>query len=415
MNIVEDFAKNFFANRIGGKAFGKSDKIYKFEKIKQAKRAAIKRHPDRIILDMGIGEPDVVADESVINTLFEEAKCFENRGYADNGCFELKEAISKYMQNMFKVKLDPDKEILHSVGSKAALSILPLCFVNPEDTVITTIPGYPIFGTHAQYLGANVLKLPLFRDSGFLPQFETLSQDILKKTKVVVLNYPNNPTGAISSGEFFKRIIDLAHKYSFLIVNDAAYSALTFDPGDRISIFEVDGAKEVALELHSMSKGFNMTGWRIGWVCGNEYLINAYAVAKNNTDSGQFLPIQKAAIKALENLEISQNNANRYSQRMDKVINIFDDRGLKILKPKAGFFIYFSIPRKAKIGNEIFDFETAEAFTEWMITKLGIVGVPWDDVDHAVRLSMTFTSNKLNEQQALDLLTERIKRVNFFF
>lgn len=415
MNKAEDFAKKFFSNRIGGEKFGQSEKIYKFEKIKRAKRKALREHPERTILDMGIGEPDCMADESAIQALYEEANKFENRGYADNGCYELKLKIAEYMRQMFQVSLDPDKEILHSIGSKAALSILPLCFVNPGDVVLVTTPGYGVFGTHSQYLGANVISLPLYKKNEFLPDVESLPPEILNKTKVLLLNYPNNPTGAIANRDFFSKTVELAHKYSFLIIDDAAYSGLTFSPQDRISILQLDGAKEVALELHSMSKAFSMTGWRIGWVCGNEHLIHAYGNVKDNTDSGQFLPIQKAAAKALTRPDIPQKNAARYSKRMDKVIEIFNSRGFNFEKPKAGFFIYSNIPSAATLDGQNFRFQSAEKFSEWMIEKLAIVSVPWDDAEHAIRLSMTFTNLEMDEKKALDILKQRLSGVSFVF
>ncbi|MDR0679479.1 MAG: aminotransferase class I/II-fold pyridoxal phosphate-dependent enzyme [Puniceicoccales bacterium] len=414
MGTIENFAKNFFANRIGGKNFGEDTKIYKFEKIKRAKREAQSKYPNRILLDMGVGEPDEMADPETINVLFQEAKQFRNRGYADNGCFEFKEAVAKYMASAFNVALDSDGEILHSIGSKAALSILPLCFVNDSDTVITTTPGYPVFGTHSHYLGANVISLPLSRANSYLPELEKLSEETLRKTKIVSLNYPNNPTGATCTREFFKKVIELAHRYEFLIINDAAYADLAFDEADRLSILEIDGAKEVALELHSMSKGFNMTGWRIGWVCGNRYLINTYGNVKDNSDSGQFLPIQKAAARALADNSIAEANGTRYSRRMDVVIALMGECGFKLEKPKAGFFLYGLIPAEAEFNETTIYFSSAEQFAQWMIAELGIVCVPWDDIEPAVRLSMTFTSDILNEQRALELLRERLGTVRFF-
>lgn len=416
MDTAEIFAKSFFSERIGGKAFGQVNKIYKFEKIKRAKRNAIKNYPDRIILDMGVGEPDDIADSRTIDTLSKEAKEFNNRGYADNGCDEFKVAVAKYMQQIFNITLDPYTEILHSIGSKSALSILPLCFINPGDTVLTTTPGYNIFATHAKYLGANVVPLPLLEKNNFLPDLSSLTASLLQKTKVIILNYPNNPTGAICSYDFFSKIIEIAHKYSILVINDAAYSGLVFSPEDQLSIFQIDGAKNVALELHSMSKGFNMTGWRIGWVCGNQHLINAYGTVKDNTDSGQFLPIQKAAAYALAQTDIPKANALRYSKRMDAIIEIFNAHGFQFFKPKAGFFIYTNtLPHSVKNKEKSYSFSCAENFSEWMIHELGIVSVPWDDVEPAIRLSMTFTSPSMNEQQAISLLKERLSNIHFSF
>jgi LL-diaminopimelate aminotransferase len=413
MVATRTFAKNFFADRVGGESFGKTNKIYKFERIKRAKRAAMAKYPGRILLDMGIGEPDEMAAQEIIDVLYLEAKKFENRGYADNGCAELREAIARYMLATFDVPLDGGSEILHSIGSKSALSILPLCFVNPGDIVIATTPGYPVFGTHSKYLGANVIELPLLKANGYLPQIEALGEETLHKTKVLSLNYPNNPTGAMATREFFRKVIDLAHKYEFLVINDAAYAALVFDESDRLSILEIDGAREVAIELHSMSKGFNMTGWRIGWVCGNASLIGCYGHVKDNTDSGQFLPIQMAAIHALADASIPRDNGERYSRRMDAVIEIMDGRGFKFTKAKGGFFLYEAMPAAVEFNGETVRFNSAELFAEWMIAELGIVCVPWDDGEPSIRLSMTFSSESLSEQRAIALLEERMNSVKF--
>ena len=289
--------QNLFAERIGGSQFGKSTAIYKFEKIKRAKRAAKAAKPDFPLIDMGVGEPDEMAFPEVIDALIEGAKNPANRGYADNGADELKQAAARYMNQVFGVQLDAMTEVMHSIGSKAALSILPTCFINPGDVVLMTTPGYPVFGTHAKYLGGEVYNMPLTEQNGFLPDLDAVPADIAKRAKVMVLNYPNNPTGACATREFFEQAVAYAKKHNILIVQDAAYAALRFE-GSPLSILQIAGAKDTAIELHSLSKSFNMTGWRIGWVCGNPLAVAAYANVKDNTDSGQFLGIQHAAADA---------------------------------------------------------------------------------------------------------------------
>ncbi|MDR1173782.1 MAG: aminotransferase class I/II-fold pyridoxal phosphate-dependent enzyme, partial [Puniceicoccales bacterium] len=386
MDVGGQFAKKFFSERIGGKNFGDDNQTYKFEKIKRAKREAIAKFPGRVLIDMGVGEPDDMAASSVIESLAYEAKKYENRGYADNGCQDFKEAVASYMKSQFNVSLDPQTEIIHSVGSKAALSILPLCFINPGDIVLMTTPGYPVFGTHSRYLSADVMHLPLRAKNGYLPVLDDIPRHILQKTKAILINYPNNPTGACATKEFFKKLVHLAHEHSLLIINDAAYASLTFRGEDRLSIFNVDGAKEVSLELHSMSKGFNMTGWRLGWVCGNPLLMAAYAHVKDQTDSGQFLAIQKAAAQALQNnMSIPVENAQKYERRMNQIAPILKNCGFNVGNVQAGFFLYTQIPNSAEYDGQIFDFPSAEKFAEWMITDLGIVVVPWDDVEPSLR------------------------------
>src|SRR5581483_1087619 len=202
--MSESYIQNLFAERIGGRQYGKSHAIYKFEKIKRAKRAAMAAHPEAEIIDMGVGEPDEMAFPEVVEKLCAEARKPQNRGYADNGDMILKEAAARYLHRVCGVSgIDPDTEIIHSIGSKAALSILPAALINPGDYVLMTTPGYPVFGTHAKYYGGLVHNLPLTEANHFLPDLGSVPKEVLARSKVMVLNYPNNPTGASATPEFF--------------------------------------------------------------------------------------------------------------------------------------------------------------------------------------------------------------------
>src|SRR5512138_1553439 len=228
--MPESYIQNLFAARIGGNQYGKSQAIYKFEKIKRAKRAAMASHPGGEIIDMGVGEPDEMAFPAVVTKLNDEARKPENRGYADNGDAMLKQAAARYMERVCGVKgINPETEVLHSIGSKAALSILPAALINPGDYVLMTTPGYPVFGTHARYYGGRVHNLPLREENGFLPDLESIPGDILKKVKVLVINYPNNPTGASATPEFFARAVAFAKANNIVVIHDAAYAALVFE------------------------------------------------------------------------------------------------------------------------------------------------------------------------------------------
>ena len=316
----ESYIQNLFAERIGGNSFGKDTAIYKFEKIKRAKLAAKAEKPDTPIIDMGVGEPDEMAFPEVVNALQTAAAKPENRGYADNGGATFKSAAAKWMESVFGVSnIDTETEVVHSIGSKTALSLLPKCFINPGDVVLMTTPGYPVFGTHAQYLGGEVYNLPLTEENNFLPQLGNIPADILGRAKAIVVNYPNNPTGASATIKFFEELVSFAKENDLIVIQDAAYSALIFE-GEPLSFLQVPGAKDVGVELHSHSKGFNMTGWRIGFVVGNPLIVKAYATVKDNSDSGQFLAIQEAAIAALENPWITEKIANKYSRRMDLLV-----------------------------------------------------------------------------------------------
>ena len=414
--MSDSYIQNLFAERIGGANYGKSTAIYKFEKIKRAKRAAKAAKPDVALIDMGVGEPDEMAFPEVVEALYSAAKNPDNRGYADNGGSEFKVAAAGYMKAVFGVDLNPETEILHSIGSKAALSILPNCFINPGDVVIMTIPGYPVFGTHAKYLGGEVYNLKLSEENNFLPDIDAIPADILKRAKAIVVNYPNNPTGASATREFFAKLVAFAKKHGLVVISDAAYASLTFD-GDALSILQIDGAKDVAVELHSLSKSHNMTGWRIGWVCGNPLIVKAYGDVKDNSDSGQFLGIQLAAAKGLENPAITRSIAAKYSRRMDMLVSVLKSLGFKPRKPKAGFFLYMPAPKAAVLENGgRLEFKTGEDFSQWMISEHLISTVPWDDAGAFVRFSVTFVAHGEDEEKkVVEEIRHRMSRSKFEF
>ena len=298
--MSDPYFQQLFAERIGGVNYGKGTEIYKFEKIKRAKRKALADHPERQLLDFGIGENDEMAPPNVRARMAEEISRPENRGYADNGIAAFKEAVARFMQRNFGVQLDPATEVNHCIGSKTALAMLPACFINPGDITLMTVPGYPVAGTHTRYYGGAVHRLPLSAENDFLPDLQAIPADVRQRAKLLVLNYPNSPTGKVASREFYEQVIEFARANQIVVVQDAAHVLLTFS-GQPFSFLSVPGAKEVGVEVHSLSKGFNMIGWRLGWVCGNELAVKAFANVKDNADSGQFAAIQKSAIAALDN------------------------------------------------------------------------------------------------------------------
>jgi LL-diaminopimelate aminotransferase len=396
---MDSYIQNLFADRIGGKQYGKSTAIYKFEKIKRAKRAALAADPNGELIDMGVGEPDEMAFPECVSALAKAAANPENRGYADNGGNVFKEAAARWMANVFGVSgVDPSTQIVHSIGSKSALSILPACFINPGDVVLMTTPGYPVFGTHAQYYGGLVHNLPLLEKNHFLPELGSIESQTLRRAKVMVINYPNNPTGASASSEFFAKAVDFARTNNLILIHDAAYAALVFE-GRPLSLLATPGAMDVAVELHSMSKGFNMTGWRLGFVVGNPLIVKAYAGVKDNSDSGQFLAIQEACAAALDHPQITQQIAAKYSRRMDGLVSVLHKYGFGSRKPKGSFFLYVKAPKAATTAGKRVVFENAEAFSQWMITEKMISTVPWDDAGAYVRFSVTFAARDVSEEK----------------
>lgn len=414
--MSDPYIQNLFADRIGGKQYGKSTEIYKFEKIKRAKRAALAANPDAELIDMGVGEPDEMAFPESVDALISAAKDPANRGYADNGGQEYKEAAARWMKNVCGVEgTDPDKMVVHSIGSKAALSILPCAFINPGDVALMTTPGYPVFGTHARYLGGAVHNIPLHEKNGFLPDLNSVPADVLRRAKTLVINYPNNPTGASATPQFFADVVAFAKKHNLVVIHDAAYAALVFE-GKPMSFLATAGALDVGVELHSMSKGFNMTGWRLGFVVGNPLIVKAYADVKDNTDSGQFLAIQKACAVSLDHPEITQKIAAKYSRRMDGLTKVLSSSGFNAKKPRGSFFLYVKCPKTATTAGRRVAFENAEQFSQWMITEKLISTVPWDDAGAYVRFSVTFIArNEQDEQRVLGEIGKRLSSSQFEF
>jgi LL-diaminopimelate aminotransferase len=414
--MSDSYLQDLFAERIGGKNYGKSTAIYKFEKIKRAKRAALAANPGAEILDLGVGEPDEMAFPEVVAKLSEEAGKPENRGYADNGDDVLKQAAARYMEHVCGVRgIDPETEVVHSIGSKAALSILPAALVNPGDCVLMTTPGYPVFGTHAKYYGGAVHPLPLLEANGFLPDLDSVPAEVLRKCKALVLNYPNNPTGASATPPFFAKVVEFAVKHRIAVIHDAAYAALVFE-GKPLSFLATPGAKDVGIELHSASKSFNMTGWRCGFVAGNARLVRAYADIKDNSDSGQFLAIQHATAHAFDHPEITEKIAAKYSRRMIGLVAVLKERGFAAVKPKGSFFLYVKAPKSAGGKAGQWKFENAEACSQWLITEKFISTVPWDDAGAYLRWSVTFSArDAADEQRVLNEIRARLGDVKFEF
>lgn len=412
--MAESYIQQLIAERIGGNKFGKDTVIYKFEKIKRAKRAALMENPDMKIIDLGVGEPDAMADSGIVATLAQEAANWENRGYTDNGRLPFQEAAAKYMENVYEVKgIKPETEVCHSIGSKPALAMMAQAFINPGDVTLMTVPGYPIMGTMTQWLGGEVYKLPLLEKNKFLPDLEAIPEDILKRAKLLYINYPNNPTGASATIAFYKEVIKFAKKNNIIVVQDAAYAALNFDGKKPLSFLSVPGAKSVGVEIHSLSKAFNMTGWRLAFVTGNELVVKAFAAVKDNNDSGQFNAIQMAGKYALEHPEITEETSAKYSRRHDLLVETLNKLGFKAKKPKASFYLYVKIPKGIKGGIE---FKTAEDFSQYLIREKHISTVPWDDVEPYVRFSVTFLALGEQEERAvMEEIYNRLSDVEFIF
>ncbi len=398
--------QKLYAQRIGGEAFGTSDEIYKFEKIKRAKIEARKQNPEIELLDFGVGEPDQMAPACIRDALKQAVDDPSNRGYADNGIDEFRHAANEYMKKFFKVEnLDPVKEINHSIGSKPVLASLPLCFIDPGDAILTTVPGYPVMATHTRYLGGEVIQLPLLKENGFYPDLSGIPSEKLDRVKLLYVNYPNNPTGASPTLDFFDQLIEFAHTHNILIVQDAAYATLVYDM-EPLSILKQPGGKEVAIELHSLSKSYNMTGWRLGFVAGLSRAVQAYREVKDNIDSGQFKAIQLAACAGIANLDIADAIRKHYETRLQKLVSAINSAGFNADMPGGTFYLYVNAP----IGAGSASFANAEEASQYLIREHHISTVPWDDAGAFLRFSATFESKgDDDDDRVVDELARRLK------
>jgi LL-diaminopimelate aminotransferase len=291
---------------------------------------------------------------------------------------------------------------------------LPACFINPGDVTLMTVPGYPVAGTHTSYYGGVVYKLPLLAENNFFPNLEAIPADVARQAKLLVLCYPNSPTGKTATPEFYERAIAYAKKHEIVIIQDAAHGFLSFDREPH-SFLAVPGARDVGVEVHSLSKGYDMIGWRIGWVCGNERIVRAFADTKDNFDSGQFIAIQKAAAAALDDLEIPKRTRAKYRRRMEKLVATLGRCGFKCQMPGGTYFLYTPAPKgfaNGGPGGGPIHFENAESASQYLITEQSICTVPWDDAGAFLRFSVTYEAVDEKAEDVLMAETElRIKNL----
>ena len=394
--MSESYIQKLFAERIGGENYGKSTAIYKFEKIKRAKRAALADFPDRSLVDFGIGENDEMAPEPVRHAMVAELNKVENRGYADNGIDEYKQAAARYLKRNFGVDLDPATQIIHCIGSKPAYALLPAAFINPGDVTLFTVPGYPVASTWTKYLGGIVHNLPLLPENDFFPDLDNIPADVLAKAKILVINYPNSPSGKTATREFYAKVVAFAKQHNIVVVQDAAH--LPFTHGKKpLSFLETPGALDVGVEVHSMSKGWHMIGWRLGFVAGNPLIVKAYGDVKDNSDSGQFKAIQKAAAAALDDDSLWHGAQKKYERRMEMLVAELRKLGFSLDVPEGTYFLYAKSP-KGIVGGR--DFANAEEASQWFIREKSVVTVPFDDLGPHLRFSVTYEAPSEADEKA---------------
>jgi len=316
---------------------------YLFAEIDKKKKEVAARGVD--IISLGIGDPDLPTPKHIVERLKKASEDPKNHKYPDyEGLYEFRAAASSFVEKRFGVKFDPATEVVSLIGSKEGIAHIPLAFVNPGDYVLVPDPAYPVYNIGTLFAGGVSYTMPLKEENGFLPDLKAIPEEVLKKTKIMHINYPNNPTSATADKNFFADVIELALKYKFIVCHDMAYSELFYED-KPISIFNVDGAKEVAIEMHSLSKTYSMTGWRIGFAVGNPSVIEGLGKIKTNVDSGIFQAVQEAGIEALTgSQEMVEKYRNIYKERRDLVIKKLSELGYKYFYPKATFYVWVKTP-----------------------------------------------------------------------
>jgi LL-diaminopimelate aminotransferase len=310
-------------------------------RVQEKKRAGID------VISLGIGDPDLPTPERVVSVLQEAAADPENHRYPSYfGLAELRGAIADWYRQRFGATLDPGTEILPTLGSKDGISHVPLALVDPGDVVLAPDPGYTVYVTGALMAGAEAFAMPLTEENGWLPDLGVIPDDVAERARLMWLNYPNNPTAAVADREFLERAVSFCRDHGIILCHDAPYSEIAFDGYRPLSLFEIDGAKDIGLEFHSLSKTYNMTGWRIGWVCGRADLVGLIGQLKTNIDSGIFQAVQWAAIEALNGGESETRAACEvFARRHRLVADTLNSLGWNIKPPRATFYVWAPVPK----------------------------------------------------------------------
>jgi LL-diaminopimelate aminotransferase len=374
---------------------------YLFAAIDKMKQAAIARGVD--IINLGIGDPDLPTPAPIIDSLAQAAKNPKHHQYPSyEGMLSFRKAVADWYQRRFGVKLDPADEVLTLIGSKEGIGHVHLAFVNPGDVVLVPSPGYPVYPVGTSFCGGVSHIMPLTKANGFLPDLTAIPRDVARKAKLMWLNSPNNPTSVVMTKDYFKRVVEFAQEHHVIVCHDAAYSEIYYDGKRPASFMEVDGAKDVGVEFHSLSKTYNMTGWRLGFVVGNRDVLAGLGKVKSNLDSGVFEAVQAAGITAL-GLDDTVTDAIRktYQERRDTLILGLKKLGLEVETPPAAFYVWVTVPKGY----------TSASFTAHLLEKAGIVTTPGNGFgapgEGYIRMTVCTLKERLAEA------VERIQKAGF--
>jgi LL-diaminopimelate aminotransferase len=372
---------------------------YLFDTIDKMKNAALAKGVD--VIDLSIGDPDIPTPAHIVESMKTAVAKPEHHQYPSyDGMLSFRTAVSDWYKSRFNVTLDPKTEVLSLLGSKEGIGHVPLAFVNPGDIVLVPSPGYPVYPVGTLFAGGESYLMPLLEQNDYLPNFGIIPEDILKRAKLMYLNYPNNPTSACAPKELFEEAVALAQKHDIIICHDAAYSEVYFDNKRPISFLDVKGAKDVGIEFHSLSKTYNMTGWRIGFAVGNAKILAGLGRIKSNLDSGVFQAVQEASIAALKTDDsVLAKLRAVFQERRDVMFEGLTSLGLKVRKPEASFYLWARVPE----GH------TSASFVSLLLEKAGVLGTPGVGFgapgEGYIRFALTKDLNRIREA------VQRIKKV----
>ena len=364
---------------------------YLFAAIDRAKENAIKNGVD--VIDLGVGDPDMPTPPHIIDALHMSAQNPERHRYPSyTGMLSFREAAAGWYKKTFNVSLDPASEVLALIGSKEGLAHIPLAFLNPGDIALVPDPAYPVYKIGTIFAGGVPHIMPLSAENGFLPDLDAIPDDVAGRARLIFLNYPNNPTAAVADPSFFREVVDFAHEHDIIVVHDNPYSEMTFDGYRAPSLLSTPGAMEVGIEMHSLSKTYNMTGWRIGFALGNAKIIAGLGKIKTNIDSGAFEAVQEAGITALTGPQDCIEDMRRvYTKRRALLLRGLHALGIDAAAPKATFYVWAPVP----------DGYTSISFADELLDKLGIVATPGvgfgEYGEGYVRFSMTSSTDRIQE------------------
>lgn len=374
---------------------------YLFAEIDRLRKQVAEQGVD--LIDLGVGDPDLPTPAGIVSRAAQAVSRPGHHHYPSyEGMLEFRQAAAAWMERRFGVDIDPQTEVISLIGSKEGLAHLPLAYINPGDLSLVPSPSYPVYSTATLFAGGESFFLPLLKENQFLPDLSVVPEEVRKRAKLLFINYPNNPTTGVADGRFFERVVDFARSNDLIVCHDAAYCEVYYDGKKPPGFLQVPGAKDVGVEFHSLSKTFNMTGWRIGFVCGNAEVVEALGKVKTNIDSGVFQAIQEVAAYALANEDDSAQRMRQvYQQRRDILQQGIKQAGLEMETPSATFYLWVSIPP----GSSSAEFATH------LLEKAGIVATPGNGFGQAgegyIRLSLTVATERVKEA------AERISRLSF--